>query len=174
MDYTFTLKYLLSENDCNYDDLLERLGAAGCDDALVGVGQPGRIALEFTRDAKSAQAAFLSALKDVKQAIPTSKLIETAPDFVGLTDVAEFVGLSRQNMRKLMLKHANNFPMPVHEGSASVWHLADVLNWLKARGNYKLEQKILDVALVAKQINIAKEALQLAPKIQLAVQALVV
>src|SRR5439155_384770 len=82
---------------------IERLGAAGCDDALVGIGQPGRIALEFTREAHSAEAALVSALTDVKRAIPSARLIEAAPDFVGLTDVAEVVGMTRQNMRKLMI-----------------------------------------------------------------------
>jgi predicted DNA-binding transcriptional regulator AlpA len=56
-----------------------------------------------------------------------AKLIEAAPDFVGLTDVADLVGVTRQNMRKLMLSHATTFPTPVHQGSASVWHLADVM-----------------------------------------------
>lgn len=51
----------------------------------MGVGQPGRLALEFTREAKSAQAAVGSALADVKRVIPTARLIEAAPDFVGLT-----------------------------------------------------------------------------------------
>ena len=46
MEFSFTLKYQLSDDDCNLDELVERLGAAGCDDALVGIGQPGRIALE--------------------------------------------------------------------------------------------------------------------------------
>ena len=54
MEYTFTLKYRLSPADQNVDDLIERLGAEGCDDVLVGVGQPGRVALEFTREADSA------------------------------------------------------------------------------------------------------------------------
>ncbi|PSD31181.1 transcriptional regulator, partial [Stenotrophomonas maltophilia] len=46
MEYTFTLKYQLTEDDSDPDDLVERLGEAGCDDALVGIGQPGRLALE--------------------------------------------------------------------------------------------------------------------------------
>ena len=124
MEYTFTLKYQLSANDCNHDELLERLGAADCDDALVGVGQPGRISLEFTREAKNAEAALLSALMDVNRTIPSAKLIEAAPDFVGLTDVAEFAGVTRQNMRKLMVNHSTSFPAPVHEGSSAIWHLA--------------------------------------------------
>lgn len=59
---------------------MDRLGAAGCDDALVGVGQPGRIALEFVREAESAEAALMSALADVKRPIPSAEFIEAAPD----------------------------------------------------------------------------------------------
>jgi hypothetical protein len=94
------------------------LGEFGCSDALVGVGQPGRIALDFTREGPSAQAAITSALADVKKAIPDGKLVEVSPDLVGLTDVAELVGVTRQNVRKLMLSHAEDFPAPVRDGSA--------------------------------------------------------
>ena len=54
MEYTFTLKYQLADEDRDADALVERLGEAGCDDALVGIGQPGRLALEFTREAADA------------------------------------------------------------------------------------------------------------------------
>jgi hypothetical protein len=60
-------------------------------------------------------------------------------------------------MRKLMLAHPGSFPTPVHEGSASIWHLADVLVWLQAKGSYTLAKDILDVARVALQVNLAKE-----------------
>ncbi len=53
---------------------------------------------------------MVSALRDVKKAVPGAELIEVTPDFVGLTDVAELIGVSRQNMRKLMLAHAATFP----------------------------------------------------------------
>ena len=157
MEYTFTLKYQLGDDDCDADALVERLGEAGCDDALVGIGQPGRLALEFTRDAVDADEAIRSALADVRSAVPSARLIEVAPDLVGLTDVAEIVGVSRQNMRELMLAHPGSFPAPVHEGSASIWHLADVLAWLQTKGNYSLTQAMLDVARVALQINVVKE-----------------
>ncbi|EXI86908.1 MAG: putative transcriptional regulator [Candidatus Accumulibacter regalis] len=168
MEYTFTLKYQLTEQDANHDELVERLGAAGCDDALVGTGQPGRIALEFVREADSAQEALMSALADVKRAIPSAKLIEAAPDFVGLTNVADVVGVTRQNMRKLMVSHATTFPTPVHEGRASIWHLAEVMSWLQARGTYKVEASMLEVALSAMQVNLAKEVevRQLQPKVR--------
>ena len=55
--------------------------------------------------------------------------------------------LTRQNMHKLM--HRHSFPAPVHEGSATIWHLADVLSWLHARGNYQLERSLIELAQAA-------------------------
>jgi len=135
------LKYQLTDGSHNLAALVERLGEAGCEDALAGIGQPGWLALEFTREAADAQAAVHSAL-------------------------AETVGVSRQNMRKLMLAHAGSFPAPVHEGgvgSASIWHLADVLAWLQAKGGYSVPATLLEVAQAALRINIAKEGRRLPP-----------
>lgn len=160
MEYIFTLKYQLADHDSDPDALVERLGAAGCDDALVGVGQPGRLALEFIREAGSAEEAMRSALADVKAAIPSARLIEASPDLVGLTDVAELVKVSRQAMRKLMLTHRATFPVPVHEGSASVWHLAEVLDWLWERGGHEIDAGVLEVAQVALEVNLAKETIR--------------
>jgi hypothetical protein len=158
MDYIFTLKYQLARGDSDPDVLVERLYAEGCDDALVGVGLPGRLALEFTREAATAEAALLSALMDIKRIIPDARLVEVAPDFVGLTDIADIVGVSRQNMRKLMLTHCNSFPLAVHEGKTSVWHLAEVLSWLDTKGGYSLEQPVIDVARIAQSVNLVKES----------------
>ena len=83
MEYTFILKYQLADDERDADALVERLGEAGCDDALVGVGQPGRLALEFTREEADAGAAVHSALAEVRRAAPSARLIEVAPDLVG-------------------------------------------------------------------------------------------
>lgn len=161
MEYTFTLKYQLPANLGDMDAVVEQLGAAGCDDALVGTGLPGRLALEFTREAASAQEAVFSALADVQRAVPSARLVEAAPDYVGLTDVATLVGVSRQNLRKLMVNHPGSFPAPVHGGSAEVWHLIDVLTWLEAELGYTPDRKVVDVAQVALQVNVAKEGRRL-------------
>jgi predicted DNA-binding transcriptional regulator AlpA len=173
MEYTFTLKYKLAAQDCDLDAIVERLGEAGCDDATIGVGQPGRLALVFSREGTSALEALVSALGDVKEAVPSARLVEAGPDFVGLTDVAEIAGVSRQNMRKLMLSHAVEFPPPVHEGSASIWHLSDVLDWLNSRGGYDINAEVFDVARSAKQINLAKEARGLEPRLNRRLECLV-
>jgi hypothetical protein len=158
MEYEFTLKYRLAATDIDADELVEQLGAAGCEDALVGIGQPGRLALDFSRKARSAQAAIVSAMMAVKQAIPTARLVEVSPDSVGMTDIAELIGVSRQNMRQLALAHVKTFPTPFHSGNVELWHLAHVLEWLGERGTYRIEQSLLDVARVAMQINLVKES----------------
>lgn len=174
MQYRFTLNYQLADNAADNDALIERLGAAGCDDALVGVGLPGGIALEFTRTAESAQVAMTSALADVKRAIPSAQLIEATPDFVGLSDAADVVGVSRQNLRKLMLAHQRDFPLPVHAGSSLVWHLEDLVTWLQKTMHYEVPTETIEIARVAKQVNLARHASGLKPKIQRELRQLVV
>lgn len=47
------------------------------------------------REVSNAREAVGSALADVRRAVPDAKLIEATPDLVGLTDVAELMGVSR-------------------------------------------------------------------------------
>jgi hypothetical protein len=67
MDYRFTLKYRLPEQESDLDALAERLGSGG-GDALLGLGQPGRLALEFTRDAGSSLVELAQATMQVNLA----------------------------------------------------------------------------------------------------------
>ncbi len=57
--------------------------------------------------------------------------------------------------------------------SASIWHLADVLAWLQARGSYSLTMGVLDVARVALQVNVAKEGRRLPHSASKELEALV-
>lgn len=164
MEHTFLLRYRLPDaNDAN--EIVERLGAAGCDDALVGTGVPGRVAIEFGREAESPGEAFLSAMRDVRRALPEARLVEAEPDLVGLTDAARLVGVSRQNLHKMMTRHAGTFPSPVHEGSMAIWHLSDLLGWLGARQGYELPAGLEGLAAAAKQVNLARRAVELDPGI---------
>ena len=159
-EYEFTLKFLLPAYAPDPESHLEALGEAGCDDALVGVGQPGRIALDFIREARSAFAALSSAVRDVRAAIPDAVFAEASPDFVGLTDVADIAGFTRQNMRKLMLANTATFPAAVHDGSPALWHLARVLEWLQQQQR-PVDAALLDVARATMKLNIARETRQL-------------
>jgi hypothetical protein len=62
---------------------------------------------------------------------------------------------------------------PVHEGSASVWHLSDILDWLTERGGYDIKADVADVAKSAKQINLAKEVRELEPRFNRQLESLV-
>ena len=165
-EFEFTLKFGLTSTPLEPDAYIERLGEEGCDDALIGVGQSGRIALQFTRVAENAFNAILSAIKDVKRAIPDAQLIEATPDLVGLSDIAQIMGYSRQYIRKLMLNNRASFPAPIHEGKAALWHLSSVLTWLQQENRYSIDELLLDVAKANMQLNIAKETANLDPSLQ--------
>lgn len=126
-EYESTLTFYLTGVGAEPDECVELLGEHGCDDAIVGTGRAGRVALTFNHISPSAREAVFSAIRDVKSALPDAALIEATPDFVGQTEVADFVGRTRQNMRKLLLSRRAPAPPPVHEGTSPLWHLAVVL-----------------------------------------------
>lgn len=129
-DYEFTLTFSLPEAGDDPEQYLDALYEAGCDDALIGTGQTGSIALEFVREAESAIEAIQSGIANVKLAIPGAELNEAKPDLVGLTDMAELLNCSRQNVRKYLVKYPD-FPKPAHTGTATLWHLWDVAKFEK-------------------------------------------
>ena len=153
-EFDFTLRFVGGVDDATPDEYVERLGEAGCTDALVGLGRAGRIALSFTREATSAERAVVSAIEDVRRAIPDATLTEAAPDLVGVTEVADLMGFSRQNMRRLMLACDAGVPTPAHEGRPSLWHLAKLLLWLRDERGYLVTDELLDLAGTTMQVNL--------------------
>ncbi len=162
--YDFTLRFALLDAARPVDDRLERLAAAVCDDAIVGIGHTGRIALGFTRDAPSPRRAVLTALEDARRAMPDAQLVEASPDLVGLTDIADIMGFTRQNARKLLA--GGGAPAPVHEGKPSLWRLAHVLRWLRDERGYAIDEHLVGLAAVTMQLNIAAANVHADPPVQ--------
>jgi len=75
-EYDFTLRFALPRRDSNAARYLGRLKAEGCDDATLGIGRKGYIALNFSRKASTPEEAVLSALASVFKAIPGARLVE--------------------------------------------------------------------------------------------------
>lgn len=173
-EYEFTLKFSLPISEFRASDYVERLYENGCDDALIGVGAKGYIALDFIREAGSAYAAVASAITDVKNVIPDATLIEATPDFVGLTDAAKILGCSRQNIRNIIVKGAPRSPLPVYEGTPSIWHLADILIWLREEKTYAIDDSLLEIAKTNMNLNIARSWQRLELKLQEDIKALVI
>ncbi|MGH8112243.1 MAG: DNA-binding protein [Rhodanobacteraceae bacterium] len=157
-EYDFILKFRLAEASTAPGRFVDALAAGGCDDATVGIGRRGRIALNFTREARSALEAVRSAVRDVKRAIPGVQLVEAAPDFVGLSDVADLIGCTRRNIRKLMITNIATFPVAVHEGTQSLWHLRPVLDWFAETQKRSIDRGLVEVSGVTMKINIASDA----------------
>ena len=155
-EYEFTLKFNLPNSQVDPNEYVEKLYENGCDDALIGVGSKGYIALDFIREASSAYDAIASAITNVKKVIPNASLIEATPDFVGLTDAAKILGCSRQNIRNLIVKGEPKSPLPVYEGTPSIWHLADILIWLREEKTYLINDSLLEIAKINMNFNIAR------------------
>lgn len=163
-EYEFTLIFSLPE--CNEPSgFVDALYEHGCDDALVGVARAGEVALDFNRAAESAVEALLSALSAVKAAISGASLIEVRPDLAGISDVAQTINCSRQNVRQLIQKHPRRFPAPVHSGNPSLWHLCHVLTWLQERGDYSIARELVEVSEAAMQCNLRLQMKELNPAI---------
>ena len=166
-EFDFTLKFAFSNINTEAKNYVESLGKAGCDDAIIGIGKKGRIAFQFCREAKDASEAIFSAIKEIKSVIPDARLIEATPDLVSVSDIAELLGFSHQNIRKLI--HNLTFPEPIHEGKFVVWHLAKVLQWFEQK--QPIEPSLMEIANANMQLNISKEFANLDPKFHAKISA---
>jgi uncharacterized phage-associated protein len=97
-EHDFTLTFNLEDPQADPGDFIEKLYEGGCDDALIGVGNKGYIALNFIREASSRNEAICSAIKDVQKVIPSATLIEEPPDFVCLSDADQIIECTQQNI----------------------------------------------------------------------------
>lgn len=73
MKFEFKLTYKLPSTETDIDQVMNKLGEAGCTDAVVGLGIAGQICLEFVREALTSEVALQSALEDVKRALPDAE-----------------------------------------------------------------------------------------------------
>ena len=97
-EHDFTLTFNLEDPQADPGDFIEKLYEGGCDDALIGVGNKGYVALNFIREASSRNEAICSAINDVKKVIPSATLIEEPPDFVCLSDADQIIECTQQNI----------------------------------------------------------------------------
>jgi hypothetical protein len=158
-NYTFSLNFTLPKGD-DPERYLDALYEAGCDDAVMGVGQFGMLGMDFTRAAASAEDAVRSAIENVRTAVPGATLAQAGPDLVGLTEMAVIFGFSRQNMRKYAIGESGGpeaFPVPVVLGDPSLWHLAEIVAWLKQNTSVTPPEHVFEVSKAAAKVNFEAE-----------------
>ncbi|ELR97525.1 hypothetical protein [Gloeocapsa sp. PCC 73106] len=94
-EYEFTLKFKLPTSTTNPDIYVDTLYESGCDDAIIGTGKRGFIALDFIREASSPYDAMSSAIKDIRKAIPEAEIVGASPNFYCGIDVVKLLGCFR-------------------------------------------------------------------------------
>jgi len=144
--YYFTLFFDLEASD-DPEDFLDRLFEAGCSDTTPLIGKIGGLGMMFHRDAKDADAAIDSAVSNVLKAIPHAKLVRAEPDLVNLTEMAELVGTTKQNIRRYAKGEAatvsDPFPTPRVAGKTGYWHADELAHWLADKTGLKVEPDVL-------------------------------
>lgn len=172
-EYEFTLKFKLQDSQIDPDIYVEQLYESGCDDAVIGTGKKGYIGLNFIRESSSAYEAISSAVKDIKKVIAEGVLVEAAPDLVGITDIANLLGCTRQNIQKLIAKDNSTCPPAIYGGAQSIWHLAEFLNWLIDSKKHSVSESLVEVAKVNMSLNVTKQFAMLDPNLQESCKVLV-
>ena len=88
--------------------------------------------------APSAIEALRNLLDRIADELPGLRLVRLDPDLVGVPDIAERTGHSRQNVQQWVSGERNgDRPFPPPEGSAGrslVWRWAEVNAWLRPLG----------------------------------------
>ncbi|MBR8829486.1 MAG: DNA-binding protein [Gomphosphaeria aponina SAG 52.96 = DSM 107014] len=163
-EYDFTLTFRFNKSEVNPETYLDALYKAGCDDALLGIGKPGYLVLNFIRLDSSAMSAIQSAISDIKTVLTEreAKLIYVAPDLVGIRELADIFQCTGQNIQKFVNK--STFPSPIYQGSQTIWHLAPVLEWFVAN-NHAVNKELLEIAELANSINLQIETQTAKPQI---------
>lgn len=158
-EFNFELIFKLEDANQDSNEYIDALFENGCDDATISTGQLGMLSLSFTREAINASSAVESAINDVKKAIPSVKLIEATPDIVSISDISSILGHSRQYTRKLFNSDISSLPAPIHIGNPSIWHLSEVLAWLKSVGKQenKISENLFELSHITRQINIKRQ-----------------
>lgn len=146
-DFEFTLTLVglpdLAEGDA-FDDVAEKLFAAGCDDGTFGVSG-GRATIDFARRAASLQDAVLSAIHDVQRAGVGARVTQVDEcNLVTQAEIARRMGISRQAVGQLIARcrGPGGFPPPVcHVREATpLWAWCDVAYWLRDTNRIRPEQ----------------------------------
>ena len=100
-EFEFDLVIALPAGERDEDAMLDALFEAGCDDAIVGTGAAGLVALGFIREGADPEAVISGAVEQALRGLPDGAVLrEVRPDLVSLADVAARLQVSRQALQK--------------------------------------------------------------------------
>jgi len=131
-DFTFVVSGVDVDDQAAVDALLE-----SCDALLARAG--GVDLLSITGSGDSAIEAALTAVSAARAAVPQLKVCRLDRDLVGVHEIAERTGRSRQNVSQWIAgdRKAQGEPFPAAEGTvgrSQAWLWSEVNQWLVTHG----------------------------------------
>jgi len=155
--YNFTLT--LSGVTVHTVGLEDSLHAAGCADALVCFYGTA-VYLDFDRESDSLEQAVLSAIADIESAPSLNARVESVDSaLVGLSDIAELTGLTRQAIALLKdgARGSGQFPGPVQrvKGNSPLWRWKTIVGWLVTENRIPEDSPLVAHAEVLDNLNLA-------------------
>ncbi|MEU9760720.1 hypothetical protein [Streptomyces sp. NPDC047985] len=131
-DFTFVVSGVDVDDQAAVDTLLD-----DCDALLARAG--GVDLLSVTGSGDSAIEAALTAASAARAAVPQLRVCRLDRDLVGVHEIAERTGRSRQNVSQWIAgdRKAQGGPFPLAEGTVGrsrVWLWSEVNQWLAAHG----------------------------------------
>ncbi|CAI1082081.1 helix-turn-helix transcriptional regulator [Serratia quinivorans] len=151
-NFSLTLAGVTSETS----GLEDALYASGCDDGLICFYGKS-VYIEFDRESDSFTHAILSAIKDIESAGISAQVMSVDSYLVGLSDIAQLTGMSRQAIAMLKdgTRGSGDFPSPIQrlKGASPLWNWHSVAAWLANKD--KLGQELADNAQCLENINLA-------------------
>lgn len=75
-EFQFDVMIRLPEGCLDIEDVVDRLYESGCDDAIVGCGNPGMLGLAFIRAGLDQEAVIARAVSDALAGLPRGALVE--------------------------------------------------------------------------------------------------
>lgn len=73
--FDFEIRCYIPEISYTTDAIIEKLYKVGCDDALIGIGQPQQLCFMFSRDANSRKEAIASAKEAIMNVLPEAVFV---------------------------------------------------------------------------------------------------
>jgi len=155
--FNFTLTLSGITNDT--PGLEDALYAAHCNDALICFYGTA-VYLDFDRESDSLEHAILSAIQDIESAPGLNARVESVDAaLVGLSDIAELTGVSRQAIALLKdgARGSGQFPGPVQrvKGNSPLWRWQKVVEWLVAEGRIPAQSPMVAHARTLDSLNLA-------------------
>ena len=152
--YSFSL--VLDGVNSETPKLEDQLYEAGCDDALVCFY--GRtVYLVFDRESESFRQAVLSAIQQIESLVGCRVKSVDAGGYVGVSDIAERSGLTKQSISLLKegKRGKGDFPSPLYRlsGKQPLWQWSEIAEWLS--NHDKLPQNLAQNAELVNDLNLA-------------------